>query len=123
MSVAPSPPGVCCRISRAASAYSGAMTKHELAFVRDMKRIETEQLACAAHRIANRYAFFKQQHAQFAIARQLIQRCGNSAARGIAHPANAGACFFRKSFDEAGAQSACRRRSRLPDRVRRERAE
>ena len=47
--------------------------RQKLAFVGDVQRIEAEQLAGAAHRVAHRNLIFEEDHAQPAVARQFVQ--------------------------------------------------
>ena len=65
-----------------------------------MQRIQPQQFTRAAHLIAHRDLFFEKSDPQPAIARQFIERGGDAAARRIAHPANARACFSGKRFDQ-----------------------
>ena len=87
---APSPPTAWLNAFRGSSAYSGATTARNWPSLAMCKRIEAQQFASAANGVANRNFFFEDMDAQPAVARQFIQRCGNAAAGGVAHPANAG---------------------------------
>ena len=81
------------------SAYSGATTARNWPSFAMCKRIEAEQFACAAHRIAHRNPLFEE-HDPRPQSRASSFRSGHSAARGIAHPANARACRTRHRFDQ-----------------------
>ena len=87
---ASSPPGVRSQRIESGVGGFGRDDREELAFVGDVQRIESQQLAGAAHGIAHRNLLFEKHDAQAAIASQFVQRGGDTAARGIAHPANAG---------------------------------
>ena len=73
---------------RAASAYSGSHHRQKLAFVGDVQRIQSQQFASAADRVAHGNLSSKRT-CPAAIARQFVQRCRHAAARRIAHPADA----------------------------------
>ena len=64
--------------------------RQELPFVGDVQRIETQQFAGAAHLVAHRHVVLVEDDAEPAVARQLVERGGDAAARRIAHPAHAG---------------------------------
>ncbi len=63
----------------------------KLAFVGDVQWVEAEQFAGAAHGIVYGNFFLEENNTQAAIARKFVERGGHAAARGIAHPADAGA--------------------------------
>src|SRR5207248_6152696 len=73
---------------------------YKLAFIRNVQRIQPEQLACAAYRVADRYSVLKQEDAQATVASQFVQRSGNSTASGIAHPSNRWSGNIRNRFHE-----------------------
>jgi len=63
---------------------------HELAFVRDLERLETQDLTRAAYRFADWNALFVQYDRKARAGGDLVQRAGHAAARGILDYSRAG---------------------------------
>src|SRR6516165_4118896 len=86
-SLGPAGPGVK-RLQRRVSKF-GSYDRQELPFIRDVQRIETQQLTGSAHGVVNGKAVFKQNDAQPTIPGEFIERGGYATTSWITHPANA----------------------------------
>ena len=75
---------VCAHRGEDAIGISGRKNSKQLAFVGDVKRVETEDLARAFDFLADGNLRFVEQHAHPCALRDLAQRAGDAAARRIA---------------------------------------
>jgi hypothetical protein len=74
--------------------------REELAFIRDVKRVEAKKLAGTADGVTHRNLLLEKRNGATAIACKFVERRSYSAARRIAHPANAWAGRADDSFDQ-----------------------
>src|SRR5579885_3877323 len=72
----------------------------ELPFIRNVKGVETKQFAGATHGISDRQRFFLKNYAETAIMSEFVERSGDSAPGGIAHPSYRRSCRFGGGFHE-----------------------
>src|SRR5277367_4822910 len=70
----------------------------KLAFIRDVERVQPQQLTGSPDRIPHRNLIFKQKHSQTAIARKFVEGGRSASAGGIPHPADAGPRGVYKGF-------------------------